>query len=177
MINVRLVERPAFGVIGTKTWIGGQDNDLFGRFWTHCRQEGILALLERIGGSQPGAQTGGLTLGVSRVEQDPAKREFYYMIAVEVPEGSATAVPDGLESYQVTASQWAIFECRGQVPESIVKSEMYAFTQWLPASGFVHAPAPELEVYPDRSGGYCEFWLPICQTHSVSRGFSPLLRR
>jgi len=167
VINVRLVERPAFGVIGTKTWIGGQDNDLFGRFWARCRQDGVLALLERISGAQFGAQTGGFTLGISRVEQDPAKREFYYMIAVEVPEGSATAVPDELEGYQVPASHWAVFECRGQAPESIVKSEIYAFTQWLPASGFVHAPAPEMEVYPRHTGDYCEFWLPICQINLV----------
>jgi hypothetical protein len=36
MVNFRLIERPAFEVIGRKTWIGGQDNELFGRFWQEC---------------------------------------------------------------------------------------------------------------------------------------------
>ncbi|HOT92687.1 MAG TPA: hypothetical protein PLJ78_16680 [Anaerolineae bacterium] len=36
--------------------------------------------------------------------------------------------------------------------------------EWLPASNYVHALAPEMEVYyPGESGSdyYCEFWLPI----------------
>ena len=46
-----------------------------------------------------------------------------------------------------------------------MEAEIYAFTQWLPASGFSHALAPEMEVYlPTRENGDeggCEFWLPI----------------
>jgi AraC family transcriptional regulator len=41
---------------------------------------------------------------------------------------------------------------------------MQAFMHWLPTSGFRHASAPELEVYPpdDAAGGVLvEFWLPI----------------
>ena len=54
------------------------------------------------------------------------------------------------------------------MPEAIVEAEIYAFTQWLPTSGFVHANAPEMEVYPPGSRGdsddnYCEFWLPIAE--------------
>ena len=114
-------------------------------------------------GLRPGSQTRGVTLGVSRVGKDPANREFYYMIAVEKPAGCPATE---LESNKVPASQWAVFECHGRVPEAIVKAEIYAFTQWLPASGFVHAHAPEMEVYPPESQGdsddnYCEFWLPI----------------
>ena len=44
------------------------------------------------------------------------------------------------------------------------QSEIYAFTQWLPASGYAHANAPEMEVYlPGVSGAeyVCEFWLPV----------------
>jgi AraC family transcriptional regulator len=163
MTDYRIVERPAFEVIGKKTWISGQDNDLFGRFWEQCKADGLFEIFERIGGLQPGLQTRGVTLGVSCVEKDPTNRAFYYLIGMEKPKGCTTME---LESYQVLASQWAVFECRGKVPDSIVKAEIYAFTEWLPASGFVHANAPEMEVYPPESDGgsddnYCEFWLPI----------------
>lgn len=164
MIPYRLIERPAFDVMGQKTWISGQDNSLFGRFWEQCRQEGLFERFQQIGNQQPGQQTNGVTLGISRVENDPTKREFYYMIAVEKPQ-DATSTFD-LESYRVPASLWAVFECRGKVPDSIVTSEIYAFTQWLPASDYVHAYAPEMEVYTpaDKGNGdetYCEFWLPV----------------
>ena len=170
MIQYRLVERPSFEVIGRKTWIAGQDNSLFGRFWEQCVQNGLLERFTQISGRQPGAQTNGVTLGISRVEQDPIRREFYYMIAIESP-SEIIAAPD-LESYRVPASTWAVFECRGKVPDSIVASEIYAFTQWLPVSGYAHANAPEMEVYPPSAvadGGetYCEFWLPVVRNGQV----------
>ena len=166
MIQHRLVERPAFEVLGKKTWIAGQDNSLFGRFWQTCAREGLLDRFAQIRGQQPGMQTNGVTLGISRVEQDPAHRAFYYMIAIEAPAEGVDVVVAGLESYRVPAARWAVFECRGKVPDVIVTSELYAFTHWLPASGYAHAHAPEMEVYPPSAiesecETYCEFWLPI----------------
>jgi AraC family transcriptional regulator len=154
----RIVERPAFEVVGRKVWITGPDNDLFGRFWTLCREDGFFEVIGEISGLRAGPQTNGAMLGISRVENDPTGRDFYYMIAVELPPDRAV---HGLESYQVPAAQWAVFECRGEVPDSIVSAEMYAFMEWLPSSGFEHANAPEMEVYPPGSNTYCEFWLPI----------------
>ena len=161
MRKPKIIERPAFQVVGKKTWISGQDNSLFGRFWEQCRAEGLFETFKQVSGFRPGPQTGGATLGVSCVERNPAKREFYYLIAIE----SSDPVR-GLESYGVPASQWAVFECHGPVPDSIVQAELYAFMEWLPNSSYVHASAPEIEVYPPESDGssqenYCEFWLPI----------------
>jgi AraC family transcriptional regulator len=161
MVNYRLVERPAFEVIGRKGWIAGQDD--FSRLWEQYQAEGLMEVFSRIRGFRPGGHTGGATLGISRVEQDPGKRTFYYMIAVETP---ADCPPTDLESYRVPASQWAVFECHGKVPGAIVEAEMFAFMEWLPNSPYVHALAPEMEVYPAGSAGdsddsYCEFWLPV----------------
>ncbi len=164
MGSPRLVERPAFEVAGKKTWISGQDNALFGRFWEQCRAEGLIKLLNQLSGFKAGPQTGGVMLGISRVERDPMNRAFDYMIAIERPEAGVTA---GLEAYRVPASQWAVFECQGKMPEALMEAEIYAFTKWLPTSGFTHALAPEVEVYlPTRENeneDRCEFWLPIVQ--------------
>lgn len=164
MSNHRLVERPAFEVLGRKTWISGQNSELFRQFWGQCWADGLMDVFDKLGGFRPGPQTGGVMLGISRVEQDPAERAFDYMIAIERPEGGN---PAGLEVYRVPASQWAVFECRGKVPEGLVEAEIYAFTEWLPGSEFIHAFAPEMEVYlpadePGREGG-CEFWLPVAR--------------
>jgi AraC family transcriptional regulator len=148
VVRYRLTERPAFDVIGRKSWIAGQDD--FGRFWEQCHSEGLMEVFQRISGFRPGEQTGGATLGVSRVEQDPGKRELYYMIAIEK---LADCPSTDLESYQVPAAEWAVFECHGEVPESNVEAEMSAFVEWLPNSEFVHAYAPEMEVCPPESKG------------------------
>ncbi len=164
MIKHRIVRLPSFEVVGPKTWISGQDSEPFGRFWAQCRQDGSLDALRQITGLQPGKHTQGFMLGISRVERDPSNRSFYYMIAVERPESSV--VPNDLEVYRVPEAQWAAFECRGQIPESIVQTEMYAFMQWLPSSGYEHALAPEMEVY--LAGDACEFWLPIVVVSTVA---------
>ena len=172
MVPYRLVDRPSFSIVGRKTWISGPDNEQFSRFWIQARAEGLFDAFSRLGATV-GPQTGGVTLGVSRVEKDPANRSFDYMIAVEEPEdcvpsteGRADGAP-ALERYIVPATRWAVFECRGRVPQSIVAAEMYAFMEWLPASGYEHALAPEMEVYlpgsDDSENSVCEFWLPIAK--------------
>lgn len=166
MVNMRFIDVPAFEIIGKKTWIDGPDNEAFGRFWQQCRADGFLDVLNQIkehAGMPAGPQTGAAMLGVSRVERDPAKRDFLYMIAIETPSNALTTDQlAGMERYTVPAARWAVFECHGQVPDSIVTSEMYAFMEWLPSSGYQHAHAPEMEVYPAGSGAdYCEFWLPV----------------
>jgi AraC family transcriptional regulator len=106
--------------------------------------------------------TGAILLGVSCVDKDPSVRAFNYLIGIEAPPGER---PPELEAYAVPPGTWAVFACRGPVPDALVASEMYAFREWLPASGCIHAPAAEMEVYflDDRRGGepYCEFWLPV----------------
>ena len=168
MTKVRMIEKPTFNVIGQKTWISGQDNELFGQFWVQCREAGLFEMFSKISGDQPGAQTGSSVLGVSCVEKDPSNRGFYYLVGVEKPETLSDETLDGseLDTYHVPASLWAVFACVGKVPEAIVKSEIYAFTEWLPSSGYEHAKSPEMEVYfPGNDGisedSYCEFWLPV----------------
>jgi AraC family transcriptional regulator len=167
MIKYRIVEKPAFDVIGKKTWISGQDNELFGQFWIQCKQEKLFDRFEQLSQNQSGLQTESSVLGISCVEHDPTNRAFYYMIAIEKP----GTYSEDLEIYHVPTSQWAIFECVGKVPEAIVKSEIYAFVEWLPSSDYEHAKAPEMEVYfPGNDGksedNYCEFWLPITKKSS-----------
>lgn len=160
--NVRIIDRPAFEILGKKCWISGPDNEQFGRFWQKCREEGLLDLFTQIKqqtGYSTGLQTNATVLGVSRVESDPTKRSFYYMVAIEAPKEFLT---EDLEFYQVPASKWAVFECIGKVPDAIVSAEIFAFTRWLPASGYTHALAPELEVYlANGDENACEFWLPV----------------
>ena len=97
-------------------------------------------------------------LGVSCVEKDPNNRAFDFYIASECSE------LDGYEEYVVPAATWAIFRTKGKLPQALVNAEMYAFMEWLPTSGYEHAVAPELEVYPADESETVEFWLPVKRT-------------
>ncbi|NLT57281.1 MAG: hypothetical protein GXX79_22505 [Actinomycetales bacterium] len=172
MVTVRRHDADAFSVVGSRTWIPGQDSEPFFRFWEECRQDGTLDRLEQIRGPSPGPVTGGVLLGVSRVERRPRVRRFFYYIGVEVaPESGDHEVQGthgaGLERFVVPAASWAVFGERGRMPDVLVECEMYAFEEWLPESGLSHAMAPELEVYlptgpePEEAGIPVEFWLPV----------------
>ena len=150
MVQMRMEEHPSFTVCGKSSWICGQDNSLFGDFWRECHADGTVAALKA---SANPKVTKADVLGVSRVEKDPKKRAFFFMIAGE------GAQLEGGDTYTVPAATWAIFRNRGQLPMALVDAEMEAFMKWLPTSGYEHDFAPELEVYlPD---GSVEFWLPV----------------
>lgn len=152
MIEFRLESHNAFCVRGKRTWISGQDNSLFGRFWDACHADGTVDALKAA--AKPEI-TNAPIMGISCVEKDPMNRAFDFLIAAE------GAQVECLESYRVPACTWAIFRNRGTLPMALVDAEIYAFTGWLPQSGYVHALAPELEVYP--ADGSVEFWLPITE--------------
>ena len=158
MITMRILDAPAFRAVGKKTWISGQDNAAFAEFWRAARESGLIGALSHLAGGRPGAVTGSTVFGVSRVEKDPANRAFDFFIAAEA-EGAGG--DSSLESFEVPAARWAIFENSGPMPGALVDAELYAFFTWLPTSGYEHAHAPEMEVYPARGDGAVEFWLPI----------------
>lgn len=163
MITVRIERKPEFKIVGRKIWISGtDDNDAFGRFWQESKENGLVELLNNIRGNKQNTIIDNGVFGVSCVEKDPGNRSFYFFIATEYDEYPKDA---NLEEYSVPACEWAIFENRGVLPDSLVKSELYAFMEWLPNSKYIHAHAPEMEVYPysgdSEEGVLTEFWLPI----------------
>lgn len=163
MIKLRIEEKPEFAVVGKKIWISGtNDTPLFEEFWKNSHENGLISNLKQIRGNKLGSITNSMVLGISCVEKDPSNRSFYFYIATESDENH---IGSDLEEYIVPASKWAIFENKGEMPQALIDSEMYAFSEWLPNSNYVHANAPELEVYPpnanDEKSAISEFWLPI----------------
>ena len=152
MVKVRIENKPEFEVIGVKTWISKVED--FHNFWNKCHEDDTISTIKSLGNHNV---TGSLIFGVSRVENDPNNRDFFFYIATEY-------AGDGnkdFEIFAIPASQWAIFESKGDVSNALFEAEMYAFKEWLPSSGYIHAKAPELEVYPVRDSQIVEFWLPI----------------
>jgi len=156
MVNVRLEQKPAFKVTGVKTWISKVED--FHDFWEQCHQNGTVSKLKSLNNAS-GEITKSHIFGVSRVENDPDNRDFYFYIAAE----SGGCHEEKFETFTVGQSLWAIFKCSGEVTKALFEAEMYAFKEWLPSSKYKHAFAPELEVYPSDDNNSIEFWLPIVE--------------
>lgn len=154
MVNIRLEDKPAFRVIGKKTWIAEVED--FPLFWKMCHEDDTISTLKSLVGYNAGAITESLVFGVSRVEKDPDNREFYFYIVTEYDGDDI----ESFETFTIPASQWAIFESKGDVLSALYEAEMSAF-EWLSSSGYKHGLVPELEVYPARDSQSVEFWHPI----------------
>ncbi len=159
-IKMRIEEKDAFQVIGRKTWIFGQDNEIFSRFWDESHKNGYIDEIIAYRKGVPGAVTKSNSFGVSRVEKDPSNRAFDFYIATEKILESDEVIPN-TDEYTVPSCTWAIFSNSGELPMSLVEAEMHTFMGWLPNSEYEHAYAPELEVYPVEDSSLVEFWLPI----------------
>jgi len=156
MVKVRLEQKPAFKVTGVKTWISKVED--FHDFWAQCHHNGTVSKLKSLSDFS-GEITKSHIFGVSRVENDPDNRDFYFFIATE----SSGCSEENFETFTIQESLWAIFESSGEVTEALFEAEMYAFKDWLPSSGYKHDFAPELEVYPENKGDCAEFWLPVME--------------
>ncbi len=59
-----------------------------------------------------------------------------------------TTPPEGFSLRTIPASTWAIFTSVGPLPGAIQSVFGRIFQEWFPATGYKHAEAPVLEVYP-----------------------------
>jgi AraC family transcriptional regulator len=157
MVSVCIDEKPAFRVIGVKTWIPDTDNSAFGEFWQKCHAEGAIAELRNFCKDPQASQTQSVILGLSCTEKDPAVRSFDFYVAVETDEIQNQG---RYKLRTVPSYRWAIFSSEGSGIEALMACEMYAWQEWLPGNGiYTHDLGPELEVYFQEDK--IEYWIPV----------------
>ncbi|MDP3176703.1 MAG: GyrI-like domain-containing protein, partial [Spirochaetaceae bacterium] len=65
----------------------------------------------------------------------------------------------------VPAATWAIFPCKGPIPESIQSTWPRIMGEWFPESGYERADGPDLEIYLDKDISQpdykSEIWVPV----------------
>ncbi|MBE9031884.1 AraC family transcriptional regulator [filamentous cyanobacterium LEGE 11480] len=109
----------------------------------------------------PGA-IGTTTYGVV-CGNNPAEQTFEYMCGLEVADFDA--VPADLDRMQIQSQRYAVFTHRGKVAK-LRNTWAEIWNEWLPASGYAAADAPDFELYDyrfDRQAGkgVIEIWFPV----------------
>jgi len=139
-MNYKIEHRVAFRVVGVKAHFDTNVEESFEKvpqFWAQTVQNGSFAKVCEIGSGEP--------CGVMGVCTCMDGKEFDYYIAC----ASDKDVPEGMTEYTVPACDWAIFECRGPMPNAIQQLQTRILTEWLPTSGYEYADAPDIEVYTE----------------------------
>lgn len=100
------------------------------------------------------------SLGVCMPMNPDVDTDFDYVIGAFADEKV-----DGYDLYTVPEHEWAIFELRGPMHETIQPTWKRIFSEWFPQTGYKHANLPELEVYLggdiNANDYYMEIWIPI----------------
>ena len=156
-MNYKIVDKCSFEVIGKETRITMVDGENFQqvpKFWADCMADGSCDWIQSRAGKLG-------TLGVCK-DFGKYNEAFNYMIAVEK---TNETLPKGYISTTIPAATWAVFESVGALPKAIQDTTRRIFSEWMPSTGYQHACAPELEIYPEgdnNSEDYrCEIWIPI----------------
>lgn len=109
--------------------------------------------------------------GMFGINIDPlmGDEKFEYLIA-DVYNPSVD-VPDGFEVRVIPALTWAVFPCRGPLPQSLQDVNTKIFSEWLPAlqncefaAGYCVEMYDAPDKYPDGTKDkeyYTEIWIPV----------------
>lgn len=151
-MNYRIETREAFRVIGVSAPLEREIESNFmavPQMWQRAAADGTI---QRLAGRMDAPPMG--LLGVSACGDG---ERWKYFIAV-----SSTKDRGEFEEYTVPASTWAIFSGAG-TNQSIQELERRIITEWLPASGYEYADAPDIEVYlnADPQNAQYEVWIPV----------------
>lgn len=98
------------------------------------------------------------------MDLDEQEKDFEYLIAdnyipwEEIPEGWIAKV--------IPASTWAVFPCRGPLPETLQDVNTRMWAEWLPnCKNYRLSANLNIEVYGPPTENpedyYCEIWLPV----------------
>ena len=120
--------------------------------WANLPKEKLTEIL---------ALSNGEPSGVLGVCADMYNDGFDYWIAA----ATTKPCPQEFQALNVPACTWAIFETTGPMPGAIQELFTRIFSEWLPTSGYEHAPAPEIEWYSDGDTSSATYksavWVPI----------------
>jgi AraC family transcriptional regulator len=156
-MDYKIVEKPAFTVIGKSMEVTTRDGENFRRipqFWTECNTDGTSDQLIQLAADNN-------WLGIC-MSMDMEKELLSYWIGVEA---DAAADPQGYETAVIPAASWAVFTSVGPMPHAIQNVWERIFQEWFPGTGYEHTGGPEFELYPPgdtAAADYvCEVWVPV----------------
>lgn len=155
----RIEHKLAFYLIGKTVKISCINNQHYTKipeFWHECQKDGTYSQLMALDSAHHKGIYG--LFG----KFDNEKNEIEYAIMVQSNRNMA-----GWDVIFVPENTWAVFDCRGPVPEAIHKGWIFLNEEWLVKYPFEHAKCPELEWYSDGnifSHDYLsQIWIPIIE--------------
>ncbi len=142
IMDYHMQTRPAFRVAEKSTRVSVEDEEnknTIPEFWTRCQKDGTIERLRAFSG-------GGRIYGICYGNIPAGEKEFTYSVAAEY---TGSEAPEGFFVREIPAATWAVFPCKGAMPQAIQRLWHRIYTEFFPASDYRPVCGIDLEVYTD----------------------------
>ena len=161
-MDYRIVTKDAFKVICKKKHVNKPQGDTatadISAFWNECNLDGTMQKLCKY--SKFDNFNGILGICFSGEMADSG---FPYGIGAEY--NGETLVDSDFDIVEIPSYTFAVFQCKGKMPDAFVKTYKQICTEFFPQSNYEYGSGIELEVYPSaetQDPDYsCEIWIAV----------------
>lgn len=161
-MDYRIEKKEAFQLICKKKQVSKPQGDTatadISAFWNECGKNGTIEAICKYGRFDN--LRGVLGVCFSGEMSDSA---FPYGIGAEY--NGAAMGDEGLELVEIPAHTYAVFQCKGKMPEAFKTTYQLIVTEFFPQSNYEYGNGVELEVYPsaevDDPNYTCEIWIAV----------------
>ncbi len=158
-MRYRLVEKDSFRIAGRRARVPLVHEGLNPAVTDFIRgiDPAQLAQIKALGDQDP---AGVVSVSDNIVDRTQEGTDYDYFLGV----ATSAPVPDSLDSIDVAAGSWAVFDSDGPFPAAVQNLWRDVFTQWFPANPYRSRPGPEIlrtRISADGSTAEAELWIPV----------------
>ena len=160
IMDYKIIEKEAFDIIEkveTHTVENSENAKSIPDFWTRAHNDGTVNKL--LNATNDRAYIFGVCYGNSSENATT----FEYSIAAKCDKNAA--VPAGFRKNIIPARTWAVFECKGAMPDAIQDTWNKIVSEFFPASGYQPTYEMDIEAYTegnmDSPDYRSEIWVPV----------------
>lgn len=160
VMNYKIIEKEAFDII-EKVESHSVENDANAKsipdFWTRSHKDGTVKMLWDVTTDKT------LIFGVCYGNFSENAKTFDYSIAAAYSKNAA--IPEGFRRSTIPARTWAVFECRGAMPDAIQELWHKILSEFFPTSSYQPTYEMDIEAYSDGDMSdpdyRSEIWIPV----------------
>ena len=161
-MDYRIVKKDAMKLICRKKQVNKPQGDTatadISAFWGECSSDGTMGKICKYAKFD---ELNGI-LGIC-FSGEMVNSGFPYGIGAEY--NGIPVTDEGIDVVEIPAYTYAVFQCKGQMPDAFVKTYKQICTEFFPQSNYEYGSGIELEVYPSddtQNPDYaCEIWIAV----------------
>ncbi len=158
-MRYRIVEKPAFNVVGRGKRVPLVHEGVNPAIAEFVRGLGrdTLRRMEELSAQEPrGVVSASYNIPDGR--EEGGELDYHHGAVTSAP------APEDMETLEVPALTWAVFESSGEFPRALQYLWRDVFTEWFPSNPYRSVPGPEIlrtRVSDDGTHADAELWIPV----------------